>query len=59
MWIGSDVRVLKGVAIGAGSVIGTGSVVTRDVPERVVAAGNPARIVRRDVSWSHDAFLKT
>ncbi|HEF5154003.1 TPA: acyltransferase [Burkholderia multivorans] len=59
VWIGSDVRVLKGVAIGAGSVIGTGSVVTRDVPERVVAAGNPARIVRRDVSWSHDAFLKT
>ncbi|WP_233633777.1 acyltransferase [Burkholderia cenocepacia] len=58
VWIGSDVRVLKGVSIGDGAIIGTGSIVTRDVPESAVAAGNPARIVRRNVSWNHDASLK-
>ncbi|ENH6339743.1 acyltransferase [Burkholderia vietnamiensis] len=59
VWIGSDVRVLKGVSIGDGAVIGTGSIVTRDVPESSVAVGNPARIVRRGVSWNHDASLKS
>jgi acetyltransferase-like isoleucine patch superfamily enzyme len=38
--------VLKGVAIGHGSVVGVGSAVTKDVPPRVVVAGNPARLVR-------------
>jgi acetyltransferase-like isoleucine patch superfamily enzyme len=45
-WIGARSIVLKGVTIGAGSVIGMGSVVTRDVPPRTVVAGNPARVLR-------------
>lgn len=45
-WIGARSVILKGVTIGAGSVVGMGSVVTRDVPPRVVVAGNPAVIVR-------------
>ena len=46
VWLGVDVVVLKGVKIGRNSVIGAGSVVTSDVPENVVAAGNPCRVVR-------------
>ncbi len=46
VWIGGGVTVLPGVTIGEGSVVGAGSVVARDVPPRVVAAGNPCRVVR-------------
>ena len=47
VWIGFGVIVLKGVRIGQSSVIGAGSVVTRDIPPFCVAAGNPARVIRR------------
>ncbi|UED87324.1 maltose acetyltransferase domain-containing protein [Streptomyces profundus] len=57
VWIGSNVVLLPGVTIGDGSVIGAGSVVTRDVPERVVAVGNPCRVLRpiteRDQHYYH------
>ena len=46
VWIGCNVVVLKGVTIGSAAVIGAGSVVTSDVPPSVLAAGNPARVVR-------------
>jgi acetyltransferase-like isoleucine patch superfamily enzyme len=46
VWIGAGAVVLKGVSIGDRSIIGAGSVVTRDVPPDVVAAGNPARVVK-------------
>jgi acetyltransferase-like isoleucine patch superfamily enzyme len=45
-WLGYGVIVLDGVGIGDGAVIGAGSVVTRDVPANVIAAGNPARVIR-------------
>lgn len=45
-WIGGGSIVLPGVTIGAEAVIGAGSVVTRDIPPRVVAAGNPCRVIR-------------
>ncbi|KAJ9093868.1 hypothetical protein QFC21_006241 [Naganishia friedmannii] len=46
-WIGGSVVILPGVTIGKGSTIGAGSVVTKDVPPRSVAVGNPARVVKR------------
>lgn len=46
VWLAADVKVLPGVTIGDGVVIGTGSVVTREIPPRVLAAGNPCRVIR-------------
>jgi maltose O-acetyltransferase len=46
VWLGAGAIVLPGVTIGAQSAVGAGAVVTRDVPAGVVAAGNPARVLR-------------
>jgi acetyltransferase-like isoleucine patch superfamily enzyme len=46
VWLGARVMVNKGVTIGDNSVIGAGSVVTSNIPANVVAAGNPARVVK-------------
>ncbi len=46
VWIGGNVTVLPGVNIGKNSVIGAGSVVTKDIPDSVLAYGNPCRIVK-------------
>ena len=46
MWIGGGVKVMPGVTIGSNVVIGGGSVVTKDIPDNVVAAGNPCRVIR-------------
>ena len=45
-WLGSGVIVLPGITIGDNSVIGAGSVVTKDIPANVVAIGNPCRVLR-------------
>ncbi|WNY26455.1 sugar O-acetyltransferase [Methanolapillus ohkumae] len=47
VWIGGNVVVLPGVTIGNGVIIGAGSVVTKDIPDNVLAYGNPCRIVRK------------
>jgi maltose O-acetyltransferase len=47
VWIGSRVIILPGISIGHHSVIGAGSVVTKDVPANCLVVGNPARVVRR------------
>jgi acetyltransferase-like isoleucine patch superfamily enzyme len=46
VWIGGSVVINPGITIGDYSVIGSGSVVTRDIPANVVAAGNPCRVIR-------------
>jgi maltose O-acetyltransferase len=46
VWVGGGAIILAGVNIGSRAVIGAGSVVTRDVPEGVFAAGNPCRVIR-------------
>jgi acetyltransferase-like isoleucine patch superfamily enzyme len=47
VWIGDSATVCKGVTIGANSIIGAGSVVVRDIPSNVVAAGNPADVLKQ------------
>lgn len=46
VWFGGGVQVMPGVTIGSNVVIGAGSVVTHDIPDGVVAAGNPCRVLR-------------
>ena len=46
VWVGGGAIILPGVRIGSRAVIGAGSVVTRDIPENVFAAGNPCRVIR-------------
>lgn len=46
VWLGGNVSVVPGVVIGERSVIGAGSVVTKNIPANVVAAGNPCRVIR-------------
>ena len=46
VWIGANATVCGGVTIGKGSIIGAGSVVTKDIPAGVIAVGNPCRVMR-------------
>lgn len=54
VWIGTRVLVMKGAQIGAGSVIGAGSIVIGEIPPDCIAAGTPAKVLRRDVLWRRD-----
>lgn len=47
VWIGAGSIILKNTTIGDGAVIGAGAVVTKDIPPNTVAAGNPARVIRK------------
>ena len=53
VWVGCRSMILKGVTIGDGAVIAAGSVVTKDVPEKCLVAGNPAKVISTDVVWKH------
>ena len=54
VWLGFQTTVLKGANVGSGSVIGTGAVVSGDIPENCVAGGVPASVLRRDVFWTRE-----
>ena len=58
VWVGAHATILKGVKVGMGSVVGAYSVVTEDVPEYCVVAGNPARILRRNVRWKRELIAR-
>ncbi len=49
VWIGENARICKGVNIGENAIIAANSVVTKDVPNNAIAAGNPAKIVKTDI----------
>ena len=54
VWIGQRALILKGATIGEGSVIGAAAVVTGAITAGCVAAGNPARVIRRGIAWQMD-----
>ena len=58
VWIGGGVRIVPGVTIHDNSVIGTGSVVTHDIPEGVVAVGNPCRVLRKISKEDKTGYLE-
>ncbi len=57
-WLGSGVIVLPGVSIGDNTVIGAGSIVTKDIPANVVAVGNPCRVLREINERDKEFYFK-
>lgn len=53
VWVADDVTILKGVEIGAGSVVGIGSILTKSIPAGSIAVGNPAKVIKENISWEH------
>ncbi|MFV0393705.1 MAG: sugar O-acetyltransferase [Coprobacillaceae bacterium] len=49
VWLGANVTVLPGVIIGNNSVIGAGSIVSKDIPDNVIAVGNPCKVIRENI----------
>lgn len=56
VWVGGGVQVLGGVTIGRNAVIGAGSVVTKDIPDNVIAAGVPCRVIREITDCDRTGF---
>lgn len=51
VWIGTKATILKGVKIGEGAVVAAGAVVTKDVPSHCLVAGNPAKVIKANITW--------
>lgn len=58
VWIGGNVVICPGVHIGSNTVIGAGSVVTKDIPDWVIAAGNPCRVLREITDADRKIYFK-
>lgn len=58
VWIGGNTCIMPGVNIGNNVVIGGGSVVTKDIPDNVIAVGNPCRVVREITEADRDYYFK-
>ena len=58
VWLGGDVKILAGVTIGDNTIIGTGCIVTKSIPENVIAVGNPCRVIRKITETDKTNYLK-
>ena len=58
VWIGGNVCIMPGVTVGDNVVIGAGSVVTKDIPDSVIAVGNPCRVVRTITDDDRDFYYR-
>ena len=59
VWVGAGVHIMGGITIGKNSIIGAGSVVTTDIPENVIAAGVPCRIIREITEEDRDPAFQS
>lgn len=57
-WLGAGVTVMPGITIGDNSVIGAGSIVTKDIPANVIAVGNPCRVLREISEHDREYYFK-
>ena len=57
VWLGKGVCVMKGIEIGDNTILGLGSIVTKNIPSNVIAAGNPAKVVKTGTNWNLE-FIK-
>lgn len=57
-WLGGDVKILGGVSIGDDTIIGTGSIITKDIPSGVIAAGSPCKIIRAITEKDKTDYLR-
>jgi acetyltransferase-like isoleucine patch superfamily enzyme len=51
VWIAANAKILKGVVIGKNSIVALGAIVTKDVASNVIVAGNPAKVVKTNITW--------
>lgn len=58
VWLGGDVKILGGITIGDNAIVGTGSIVTKDIPANVIAVGNPCRVLRQITKDDRTDYLK-
>ena len=58
VWIGGNTCILPGVTIGKNVVIGAGSVVTKDIPDDMIAVGNPCRVIRKITEEDRDYYFR-
>lgn len=54
VWISAKAVIMKGVTVGSGSVIGYGSLVTKNVPSNTIVAGRPAKVVKENIYWTKE-----
>ena len=57
VWIAPNTKIMKGVTIGSGSIIGSDTIVTKDLPSNVLAVGHPAKVVKTDVRWTRESIF--
>lgn len=58
VWLGGDVKILSGVSIGDNTIVGAGSIVTKDIPSDVIVAGNPCRVIRKITNEDKTGYLE-
>jgi len=59
VWVAAHAIILKGVTIGADSVVASGAIVTRSCEPGSILAGNPARVIKSGISWNRERILKS
>lgn len=57
VWVAPNTKVMKGVCIGDGAIIGSDTMVTKDIPENSCAVGHPAKVVKSNIKWTRDQLF--